>query len=53
MANSKREQVTVTLDSETRAAIKRVATAERRTVSNQIQYFVVKALEHKGDEVTA
>jgi hypothetical protein len=47
MANAKREQVTVTLDLELRAAIKRAAEAEHRSMSNQIKHLVARALEQQ------
>jgi len=53
MANAKREQVTVTLDPELRAAIKGAAEAEHRSVSNQIKYFIAKALEGQTERAAA
>jgi hypothetical protein len=53
MANAKREQVTVTLDPELRAAIKRAAEAEHRSMSNQIKHLVARALEQQGEGAAA
>jgi len=54
MANAKerREQVSVPLDSELRAAIERRAQAEHRTVANWIRHTVAQALE-QGEQVAA
>ncbi len=53
MANAKREQVSVALGPELRAAIKRAAEAEHRSMSNQIKHLVAKALEHRGEQAAA
>jgi hypothetical protein len=50
MANAKRrerEQVTVALDGELRAAIERAAAQEHRTLSGQIRHLVQTALERQ------
>ncbi len=48
MANTKeREQLSVTLDSELRAALERAAKAEHRTVSGQVRHIVAKAFENR------
>jgi hypothetical protein len=48
MANAKREQVSVALGPELRAAIKRAAEAEHRSMSNQIKHLVAQALEQQA-----
>jgi hypothetical protein len=53
MANAKREQVTVTLDPGLRAAIKRAAEAEHRSMSNQIKHLVARALEQQREGAAA
>ncbi len=54
MADTKeRCAVTVTLDPQLRAALERAAQEQRRTLSNQIRYFVAKALEHQGEGIAA
>jgi hypothetical protein len=48
MANTKeREQLSVTLDPELRAALERAAKAEHRTVSGQVRHIVAKAFENR------
>jgi hypothetical protein len=56
MANAKesrREQVTVALDGELRAAIERAASAEHRTLSGQIRHLVSGALQQQTGRVAA
>jgi hypothetical protein len=48
MANSRREhQVSVTLDSELRAALARAAAEEHRTVAGQIRHIVATTIEEQ------
>jgi hypothetical protein len=54
MANEKeREQLSVQIDPELRAAIERAAKAEHRTVSGQVRHLVAKALESESEGVAA
>jgi len=54
MANVKRrEQVSVTLDPELRAAVKRAAEAEHRSLSNKIKDIVAKAVFENHEEAAA
>jgi hypothetical protein len=55
MANSqdRRDQISVPLDPALRAAIKRRAAAEHRTVANLIRHIVAMALENQGERATA
>jgi hypothetical protein len=50
MANMKegRDQLSVAIDPELRAAIERAAKAEHRTVSGQVRHIVAKALENQA-----
>jgi hypothetical protein len=51
MANSKeREQISVPIDAELRAAIERAAKAEHRTVASLVRHLVAQALEHEQTE---
>jgi hypothetical protein len=49
----RREQVSIALDPELWATIKRVATEEHRTVSGQIRHLVMRALAERGAERAA
>jgi hypothetical protein len=51
---SRREQVTVALDGELRAAIERAAAADHRTLSGQIRYLLATMIEQQtGRRVAA
>jgi hypothetical protein len=54
MANTqdRRQQISVPLDSELRAAIERRAQAEHRTVANLIRHIVAQALD-QGEQAVA
>ncbi len=49
----RRDQISVPLDPALRAAIKRRADAEHRTVANLIRHIVATALEKQGERATA
>jgi len=50
MANEqeRREQISVPVDSESRAAIERVAEQEHRTVAGQVRHWILGALIERG-----
>ena len=60
MSQDRREQISVPLDPELRAAIERAAAAEQRTVAGQVRFWIIAALNkasataanptHKGHE---
>jgi hypothetical protein len=56
MANKERrerEQISVTLDRELRAALERAAQEEHRTLSNQVRHWIAQAVANHGDERVA
>jgi hypothetical protein len=54
MANTTtRQQLSVQIDPEVRAALERAAKAEHRTVSGQVRHLVAKALESESEGVVA
>lgn len=55
MADTKerRDQISVTLDRELRAALERAAQEQRRTLSNQARFFIAEALERQGEQAAA
>jgi CopG-like RHH_1 or ribbon-helix-helix domain, RHH_5 len=47
MANKEREQISVPIDGELKAALERAAKAEHRTVANLVRHIVAQALENQ------
>jgi hypothetical protein len=45
--DQRRDQISVPIDPDLRAALARVAAAEHRTIAGQVRHFVVKALEQQ------
>jgi hypothetical protein len=45
-----RQQISVTLDRELRAALERAAADEHRTLSNQVRHWIAQAVANQGGE---
>ena len=51
--DQRREQISVPVDPELRAAIERAANQEHRTVANFVRCAVARALEQRGEAAAA